>query len=156
MSQYWIFIVKDHQHLGRIIPAREVLINRVKNKFWSLNSRARYVRKLRQGDHVVFYVASKIERGFMGRGILAGEPHLITDEQRFHIIGMPSEAFDYTVEFSEAEIWGKPISIEEVKDKMPYLKGRVKIIFRGSIIRISEEDYNTLIEARKLKELEKT
>ncbi|MEM4467151.1 MAG: hypothetical protein QXE61_03825 [Nitrososphaerota archaeon] len=66
MSQYWIFIVKDHQHLGRIIPAREVLINRVKNKFWSLNSRARYVRKLRQGDHVVFYVASKIERGFMG------------------------------------------------------------------------------------------
>lgn len=156
MDQYWVFVVKDHQHLGRIIPAREVLVNRVKNKFWSLNSRARYVKRLRQGDRVVFYVASRIERGFMGRGVLAGEPHPMTDEQRFHIIGMPSEAFDYTVEFSEAEIWSKPITIEEVKDKMPYLKGRVKIFFRGSIIRISEEDYKTLIDVKRLKELRET
>ncbi len=105
MGGYWVFIVKDHVHMGKIIPAREVLANRVENKFWSLSSRAANRRRLAKGDQVLFYVAESKERGFMGRGILAGPAHPMTEEQRFHVIGSPSMSFEYSVEFDEAEMW---------------------------------------------------
>ncbi|MEN2974839.1 MAG: EVE domain-containing protein [Candidatus Caldarchaeales archaeon] len=153
MVSYWIFLVKDHVHMGRIIPAKEVLIDRVKNKFWSLNSRSRNVKKIKPGDLVIFYVTSRDEKGFMGRGVVSTEPHPITPEQRFHVLGIPSEAFDYAVDFSEAEIWDKSIPLEKLMNKISILSGRrsQRAPFRGSVIRVSEKDYQTIIELKTLK-----
>jgi len=150
MENYWVFVVKDHIHLGKIIPAREVLANRVKNKFWSLSSRAANLKKLEKGDRVLFYVAESSEKGFMGKGVLAGSAHPITDEQRFHVIGSPSMSFDYSVEFSEAEMWPRIVSLDLVKDEMPLLIGRKAParVFRGSIRRITPRDYETVLKAQ--------
>ena len=151
MGSHWVFIVKDHKLMGRTIPAMEVLKDRVKNKFWSLSSKARNVKKIKPGDYVLFYVTGKDGRGFGGYGVIATEPHPVTPEQRFHIVGMPSEAFDYAVDFSEAVVWDKPIALEELGDKLSILKGRrsLKIPFRGSIIKITEEDFQTVIQYEK-------
>ncbi|MEM3819293.1 MAG: hypothetical protein QXF08_02440, partial [Nitrososphaerota archaeon] len=62
MVSYWILVVKDHRLMDRIIPAGEVLKDRVKNKFWSLNSRTRNVNNIKPGDRVLFYVTGKDER----------------------------------------------------------------------------------------------
>jgi len=147
MPGYWVFVVKDHVFEGRTIPATEVLANRVKNRFWSLNSRAPNVKNLSEGDHVLFYVTSMSGRGFMGRGILAGPAHPITIEQKFHVIGVPSINFDYAVEFREAEMWPRLIRLEEVSDKLSILRGRRNpvTIFRGSIKRINREDYENVV-----------
>lgn len=145
-------MVKDHTLMDKVIPAREVLADRVRNRFWSLNSRAPNVRRLEGGDRVLFYVAGREGRGFMGRGVLAGKPHPITPEQRFHILGLPSIAFDYAVEFSEAEMWPEPIGLEELKARrMPLLVGRKRpaMVFRGSVKRITPRDYEIVLEARK-------
>jgi len=149
MPGYWVFVVKDHLFEGRVIPAREVLADRVRNKFWSLNSRAPNVRKLSKGDRVLFYVTSGDGRGFMGKGVLAGAAHPITIEQRFHVIGAPSINFDYAVEFSEAEIWPNLLSLDKLLNKMPLLIGRKRpaAVFRGSIRRISERDYEVVVRA---------
>jgi len=158
MTNYWVFVVKDHVHMGRTIPAREVLANRVQNKFWSLSSRAANLRKLEKGDRVLFYVAEPAERGFMGKGVLAGPAHPMSDEQRFHIIGTPSIGFEYSVDFDEAEMWPKIVALEMVKDRMPLLIGRKfpARVFRGSIRRITERDYEVVLEAhRRLMEGEK-
>lgn len=32
MPSYWVFVVKDHVFRDRIIPAKEVLADRVKNR----------------------------------------------------------------------------------------------------------------------------
>lgn len=151
MESYWILLVKDHRLMDRIIPAGEVLKDRVKNKFWSLNSRTRNIDKIKPGDRVLFYVTGKNERGFKGSGVVATEPHPMTPEQRFHIVGMPSEAFDYAIDFSEAETWDKPITLEEIADKVSILKGKryQKTPFRGSIIKISKEDYQMILQYRK-------
>ena len=148
MAEYWAFIVRDHIYQGKTILARDVLADRVRNKFWSLNSRARNVRKLMKGDKVIFYLTSSEGKGFMGRGILAGKAHPMSIEQRFHIIGSPSINFDYAVEFSEAEMWPKLVSIDLLADRMPLLLGRKNParIFRGSVIRLSERDYDIVLE----------
>jgi hypothetical protein len=96
--------------MGRTVPAIEVLKGRVKNKFWSLSSRARNVKKIKSGYYVLFCITGKGERGSGGYGVIATEPRTITPEQRFHIVCMASEAFDYAVDFSEAE--------EEFRDKL--------------------------------------
>ena len=148
MAEHWAFIVRDHTYQGKIILARDVLADRVRNKFWSLNSRARNVRKLKEGDKVVFYLTSSEGRGFMGRGVLAGEAHPMTIEQRFHIIGSPSINFDYAVEFREAEMWPKLVPLDLLTDRMPLLLGRKNParVFRGSIIRLTERDYEIVLE----------
>ena len=46
--------MKDHVQMGRIIPASEVLSNRVKNRFWSLSVRAPNLRRLKKDDKVIF------------------------------------------------------------------------------------------------------
>ncbi|MEM1977182.1 MAG: EVE domain-containing protein [Nitrososphaerota archaeon] len=149
MVNYWIFIVKDHVHMGRIIPASEVLSNRVRNKFWSLSARALNLRRLEKGDKVIFYVTEAERKGFMGRGVLAGPAHPITEEQRFHVIGEPSNAFQYSVDFEEAEMWDEAISPLEIRDRLSFLRSLRNPMraFRGSIKRISEEDYNEIIKA---------
>ena len=148
MAEHWAFIVRDHTYQGKTILARDVLADRVRNKFWSLNSRARNVRKLKEGDKVVFYLTSSEGRGFMGRGVLAGEAHPMTIEQRFHIIGSPSINFDYAVEFREAEMWPKLVPLDLLADRMPLLLGRKNParVFRGSIIRLTERDYEIVLE----------
>ena len=148
MAEHWAFIVRDHTYQGKTILARDVLADRVRNKFWSLNSRARNVKKLKKGDKVVFYLTSPEGRGFMGRGVLAGEAHPMTIEQRFHIIGSPSINFDYAVEFREAEMWPKLIPLDLLANRMPLLLGRKNPVrvFRGSIIRLTERDYEIVLE----------
>ena len=148
MAEHWAFIVRDHTYQGKIILARDVLADRVRNKFWSLNSRARNVRKLKEGDKVVFYLTSSEGRGFMGRGVLAGEAHPMTIEQRFHIIGSPSINFDYAVEFREAEMWPKLVTLDLLADRMPLILGRKNParVFRGSIIRLTQRDYEIVLE----------
>jgi len=148
MAEHWAFIVRDHTYQGKIILARDVLADRVRNKFWSLNSRARNVRKLKEGDKVVFYLTSSEGRGFMGRGVLAGEAHPMTIEQRFHIIGSPSINFDYAVEFREAEMWPRLVPLDLLANRMPLLLGRKNParVFRGSIIRLTERDYEIVLE----------
>jgi len=140
-------LVKDHKLMGRTVSAVEVLKERVKNKFWSLSSQARNVKKIKPGDYVLFYIAGNDERVFGGYGVIASEPHPITPEQRFHIVGMSSEASDYAAEFSEAIVWDKPIALEELGDKLSILKGKLslKTPFRGSIIKITEGDYLTVM-----------
>ncbi len=154
MVNYWVFVVKDHVHMGRIIPAREVLADRVRNKFWSLSARARNLKRLEKGDKVLFYVTEAQERGFMGAGVLAGSAHPMTEEQRFHVIGEPSISFEYAVDFDEAEIWDKLISLNSIKDKMPSLRGMKNPAraFRGAIRRITEKDYEAVIQAHERSE----
>ena len=84
----------------------------------------------------------------MERGVLAGPAHPITEEQRFHVIGEPSNTFQYTVDFEEAEMWEIAISPTEIQNRVSFrrLKNPMRA-FRGSIKRISEKDYNEIIKA---------
>lgn len=147
MTNYWIFIVKDHKFNDSIVSALTVVKNRVEHKFWTLNKKAPYIKRLSVGDKVVFYATGIEGRGFCGRGELATRPHPLTPDQRFYLIGKPSMLFDLAVEFSYAECWSKIKPIEEFVGKLSFLKGRDDYTrcFRGSIKAISPEDYEIIV-----------
>ena len=145
---YWIFIVKDHEYQGRRIPAMEVLRNRVENKFWSLNKRTGNIGKINKGDSVIFYVASKDIKGFAGTAIIASPPHPITPEQKFHTFGFPSERFDYSIELENPVLWENVKEVEPFIESLSFIKNKQKwrSAFRGSIKRITEEDYRMIVK----------
>jgi len=147
MTNYWVLVVKDHQHLGRTVPATTILMNRVKYKFWSLNKRTPNIKRIRPGDRVVFYVSSYVGKGFAGTATIASYPHPITPEQKFHVFGMPSEKFNYSIELEEPILWTKLLEPPEIIGHVSFITSRDKwwAWFRGSIKRITEEDYNTIV-----------
>ena len=149
MTSYWILIVKDHQYQGRRIPALEVLRNRVENRFWSLSKRAPNIKRIREGDKVVFYVASSEVKGFAGTGVVASNPHPMTPEQKFHAFGTPSEAFDYSIELENPVLWPEVKEVEPLIGKLSFIKSKRRwgSAFRGGIKRITEEDYNIIVKA---------
>ncbi|MEM1711918.1 MAG: hypothetical protein QXU12_05980, partial [Nitrososphaerota archaeon] len=61
----------------------------------------------------------------------------------------PSNAFQYPVDFEEAEMWDEAISPLEIRDRLSFLRSLRNPMraFRGSIKRISEEDYNEIVKA---------
>jgi len=143
---YWILVVKDHQKSGRRIPALEVLRTRVEHRFWSLSSRARNINRIKPGDRVVFYISSSGGRGFAGTAVVSSTPHPITLEQRFHIYGYPSETFDYSIELENPVMWNKLVSPAELLGKVSFLHSeRWWTRFRGSIIKITEDDYDKIV-----------
>ncbi len=146
MINYWILVVKDHHYSGQVIPAMEVLRTRIERKFWSLNSRARNIKRIKPGDRVVFYVSSYEGKGFAGTGVIASPPHPITPEQRFYIFGYPSEKFDYSIDLENPVMWDNLVSPAELFGKVSFLHSeRWWARFRGSIIKITEEDYDKIV-----------
>lgn len=116
MTNYWMFIVKDHVHMSKIILAPEILANRVSNRFWSLNSKTPNIRKLQKRE----IKSSSTLRTFHGRG-RSSPAHPMTEEQRFYIIGSPSINFDYVVEFDEVKMCSSVITLDQLKDRMPLI-----------------------------------
>jgi len=143
---FWIFVVKDHQVAGKRIPASDVLKNRAENKFWSLNKRAPNVRRLKPGDGIIFYIASKEGRGFAGTAKVASEAHPITVRQQFHVLGRPSDTFDMAIELEDPQIWPRILPVETVASRITLTKEtkRLASAFRGSIRSVSEADYESI------------
>lgn len=147
MTNYWVFIVVDHK--GKDSPsATQVFENRVKNKFWALNSNAHHAKKVQQGDRVVLCLAGKDYRGFAASAVLASTLQELTNELRKHIRGLPSERFTHYVKFRSIETFRQIKFLDDYIDKVSFLKdGNKPRLPQGSIIEIDENEYKILTQS---------
>ena len=77
---------------------------------------------------------------------MASRPHPITPEQRFYVFGEPSAKFDYSIELENPVLWDRLLELSEIAGQISFLRSsRWWARFRGSIIRISEEDYDRIV-----------
>ncbi|MCS7116584.1 MAG: EVE domain-containing protein [Nitrososphaerales archaeon] len=147
MTRYFIFVVKDHLKGNVIIPASEVLANRVKYGFWSLNSKTPNFKSIKRGDKVIFYLAGKEGRKFVGMCTLASEVYPVSEVEKRVAMGLPSSTMDYVVDLREVEIWNDPVELNEVAPKLSFIKdlNKAKMYFRGGVRAIKEEDFNRIV-----------
>lgn len=147
MVNKWIFVVIDHKTDGKIIKAIDILKDRVKEKFWSLNKNTRNFNKIKKDDEVIFYIGGVDGRKFIGRCTLDSEPYPMTPEQKKQVIGYPSTLFTHSVNLKNIELWEEPLSITNLKEELVFIKDKDlwQKYFRGSIISLSEEDYRTIV-----------
>ena len=145
MINYWVFTAVDHK--GKDAPnAAEVFKSRVKNKFWALNSRAKYAKQVQAGDKVVLCLGGTYCRGFAGSALLASNLQELSHAQRKHIRGLPSEKFDHYVKFRSATTFRQVRCLGDYLNKVSFLKGDKPRLPQGSIIKIDKEQYDTLTQ----------
>lgn len=147
MENKWIFVVVDHRTDDKIIKAIDVLRDRVKEKFWSLNKNSGNFNRIRKGDKVIFYMGGRDGQKLMGRCTLASEPYPLTPEQKRQIEGYPSSMFSHSVSLEDIKMWKEPLPVVDLKEELTFIKNKDlwKKYFRRSIIPLSDEDYNTIL-----------
>jgi predicted RNA-binding protein len=147
MANKWIFVVIDHRTDNKIIKAIDVLKNRVKEKFWSLNKNTGNFNRIKKDDEVIFYIGGRDGQKFMGRCTLDSEPYPITPEQKKQIEGYPSASFTHSVSLRDIKLWEEPLPVVDLKEELVFIKNKDlwQKYFRRSIIPLSEEDYKTIL-----------
>lgn len=147
MVNQWIFVVIDHRTDDKIIKAIDVLKDRLKEKFWSLNKNAGNFNRIKKDDKVIFYIGGRDGQKFTGRCTLAGEPYPITLEQKKKIIGSPSSLFSHSVSLKNIKLWEEPLLVLDLKEELAFIKDKDlwRKYFRRSIIPLSDEDYNLIV-----------
>ncbi|MDW7977253.1 MAG: hypothetical protein RMK31_04760 [Candidatus Caldarchaeum sp.] len=143
---YWVFVVKDHILGDKLLPAHEVAMLRVRERFWLVSKRIAAMKKLQEGGWAVFYSTGRDGRLFIGDGEFRDGAKPITDEIRFHVSGYPSEKLTHFISFVKASIWKKPIAAEDVVDELSFIRRKDKWMyyFRGSVRQIPEDDFMLL------------
>lgn len=153
MTKYFIFVIKDHIEGKKIIPASEVLFNRVKYGFWSLSSKNPCFKSIKLGDKVIFYLAGKEGGKFGGFCTLASEAYPISEVEKKIAKGRPSSLMDYVVDLKEIKVWENPVELSEVASKLSFIKdlNKAKMYFRGGIRAITKEDFNEIVSIGEIK-----
>jgi predicted RNA-binding protein len=147
---YYLLIVRDHICEGKLVKAREIFEDRVKRGIWGLGRRAAHVKHLKRGDRVVFYVGGKGGGLLAGCGTLSSEPYPITEAERKGLC-LKSGNYTYLINISDVEIWSTPIPIRSVCNRLSFIANKEKphVCLQGAVRKISEEDYQLILEASK-------
>ncbi|MEM3382900.1 MAG: EVE domain-containing protein [Nitrososphaerales archaeon] len=151
MVNRWIFVVIDHKTDDKIIKAIDILKNRIKEKFWSLNKNTKNFGRIKKDDEVIFYLGGMDGQKFVGRCTLDSDPYPMTLDQKKHIIGYPSTLFTHSVNLRDIELWEEPLLVTDLKGELNFIKNKDlwQKYFRGSIKSLSEEDYRTILSKAK-------
>lgn len=144
MTNYWVFVVVDHK--GRDADnAATIFENRVKKKFWALNPRTAYAKKVQKGDNAVLCLAGKYCRGFAGSAIVATGIQDIPAALKKDIRGWPSKGLTHCVRFTSVRPFKQIRCLADYIGKVSFLKqGRNPRLPQGSIIKINKSEYNRL------------
>ncbi len=153
MSNFWIFVVKDHGKL----KAHDIYSVRMRDRFWGIGEKTPNRKRLRKGDKVVFYQAGADGGFFKGNCLLAGG--LYTPEERRRIeLRHGEEAFATIqgVDLTDVEVWEEPRHLgTELIQKLQFMtnKERYGSHLQGGVIAISEDDFQTILDpARRARE----
>lgn len=151
MASKWILIVIDHKVGKWKLKAIDVFRDRVKRGFWAINPETPNFKNLRKGDIALFYLGGKDGQKFVGKGILASEPHAVTQEQMRSLIGEPSSFFTCVVELDQIDVWDPPVPLDWVIQELSFIEKKDKwgVHFQGTIKSLSNQDYDIIENARK-------
>jgi len=138
MVQYWIFVSFPYSdyNKGTILEMAENLTRFTK---WRIGKRTANRGQLAKDDKVLLYQAGEEGKKFVGTATL------------FSNLQISSEEISDWVAIGNIEFWKKIIPIATLLCQLSFIKNKNKwgLYFKGGIIKISEEDYNTVISKAK-------
>ncbi|MEM4590651.1 MAG: hypothetical protein QW555_02300 [Nitrososphaerota archaeon] len=144
---YWLMVVKDHKTGARnLMPAMQVLLNRVKHGFWLLSAKNPYRKKVAAGDYGLFYVGSREGRFIAGECQINSAAQLLTPQIKTLIEGFPSTLLTHYIEI-KGVLWANPLNAEEVIPNLSFVKNKDRwfAYLQGSLHPISKEDYGLVL-----------
>lgn len=150
---YWIFSVTPHKGEDYSLSAEEIFSQRMLDGFWGLNESNVNFNSLLEGDRIIFYVG-RPKSVFAGNVSLASPGiRLAGDEKEELSHGISFYRADAGVLLKDIEIWENPQPVVILLPNLKFIKNKEKWYthFQGGIIRISEEDYETILNSKERK-----
>jgi len=154
---HWILTVTQHKVDGKLLTADDILNQRVLDQFWGLGEKTPNRRTLQKGDRVVFYLGLP-QKTFAATAGLASDSFELNNTQRekyehnntFYIS-------NYGVLLTDIQVWDNPRSVESLVTDLRFIENKESwfAYFQGGVRQISEEDFRTIAEGRKISLVEK-
>lgn len=145
-TMYWILVVKDHRSADKkSISALEVLNNRVKYGFWSINSKNPYSKKITPGDVGIFLATGREAKIFAGECTITSKPMPLDLAHKKLLEGYPSTLSNsyFTI---EGKLWERPKEAEQAALHLAFIKNKTKwyAYFQGTLKPITQTDYEAI------------
>lgn len=150
---YWIFSVTPHKGEDYSLSAEEIFSQRMLDGFWGLNESNVNFKSLQEGDKIIFYVG-RPKSVFAGNVSLASPGiRLAKDEKEELSHGISFYRADAGVLLKNIEIWEKPQPVVTLLPNLNFVKNKEKWYthFQGGIIRVSEDDYEAILNSKERK-----
>jgi len=141
---YFIFVVKDQKKDGKEISADDIFNTRMDQKRWGLAEKAPNRRLVQSGDHIIFY-----KGGPEGKVFIASATADSQAEQYEGDPIAPGHKQYFRVQLKNIDIWDKPKPVSDFFNKVEFIQNTENwgSYFQGGAIRISEKDFNIIVES---------
>jgi hypothetical protein len=97
---YWIFVTGSR---GSPTP-EEALKRRLHHGHWPVGTNTKGVQCLADGDHVLFYLAGKGNRAFVGQAELSAAPRPISEVAAGRDVGAENDEWNLPVELRNIDV----------------------------------------------------
>jgi hypothetical protein len=104
------------------------------------------------GDYIIFYFAGNGRRCFVATAIISGEPRSLSPDETAFAQGLGLAGFDLALDLRSIRRWKSRVPIATLYDVVSFIKDRryPGHPLRMGIVRLSHEDFDTIVAARKL------
>ena len=155
---YWFFTTTQKKIDGEVVAAEEILKQRLADGFWGLGERTPNRSYLQKGDQLVFYIGLPI-MAFAAYATLASDSFALSDEQKgkyWH--GTKVYEAEYGVLLENIRLWETTRSVKDLVASLKFIENKENwfAYFQGGVRQLSEDDYRTIIENRKVVAVETT
>ncbi len=156
MTNYWILVAVDgREEGGKRVRAKEILTQRLADRFFGVNKRTRWRKSLKKGDRTVIYLGGSKGQSFVGTCILASNSYRLSEEERMKMAhGRSFLDNEYGVRLEEIEVWKKPRSIKDILSRLDFIrrKDHYGVYLQGSVRPIHKADYRVIVEPEREKD----
>lgn len=152
MPNHWLFTVKDAKIGTMKKKGIEIYRQRMADRFWGLGERVSNRYYLEPGDKVVFYLAGIDGHKLLGTCILDSGYYALSEEDKQNLWHGPFFRSAHGVWLKEVRAWKSPKSIHSLIRKLQFIEDPFVwgTYLQGSIRRISDDDYNTIVQPEEL------
>jgi hypothetical protein len=145
----WIFVVTKRKIGSQCCDPKKILEQRLEDEFWGLGAQTPNRCRLKQGDHVVFYVGGKPNMVFAATATLTGESFLLSKkEQEKYGHNSPCYHSEYGLLLENTQWLDNPREVRPLISQLNFIqdKNNWGLSFRRSIVKLDEDDFQRIVK----------
>jgi hypothetical protein len=149
-TNYWIFIVTDHSDMNKALTVENIFKQRMEDEFWGLGKSTPNRDKLKKGDRVLFYIGNPVKS--IGGSAKLKTSSFMLDRKEKEEYGHDISFYntDYGVRLEDIDIWQNKIKMDVLISQLSFIENKNYwyTYFQGGVRKISEDDYNFILQNR--------
>jgi len=148
-TNYYLFIVgKQMDDEGADIASKAIFGKLIATGSWYLADYTAFRRDYKPGDRIVFYLAGRGSRYFVGTAVVAGAVVEVGKANRGILCDFGLYGYKYELPLSDIVVWDNPKPIKPMVPDLAFIKDKryYGLHLRQGAARISESDYRLIVE----------